>query len=111
MSSTPPRAAPPTPPPGSAATSCASSPSPASAGFGEARDRALALRTQCEGLDEHWTRTALEYQLALTGLLEGDPATAAGHARAMLEGTRGLGASLGVALGLDVLATALAAAA
>ncbi|MCX4985162.1 regulator [Streptomyces sp. NBC_00572] len=76
----------------------------------EARDRATALRTLCEGLDEHWTRTALEYQLALTGLLEGDPAAAAGHARAMLEGTRGLGASLGVALGLDVLATALAAA-
>ncbi|MFC9382130.1 ATP-binding protein [Streptomyces sp. NPDC057020] len=79
-------------------------------GLGEARDRALALRDLCEELDEHWTRTALEYQLALTGLLEGDPATAAGHARAMLEGTRGLGASLGVALGLDVLATALAAA-
>ncbi|MEV4936999.1 ATP-binding protein [Streptomyces zaomyceticus] len=76
----------------------------------EARDRALTLRALCEELDEHWTRTALEYQLALTGLLEGDPAAAAGHARAMLEGTRGLGASLGVALGLDVLATALAAA-
>ncbi|MEU2117422.1 NB-ARC domain-containing protein [Streptomyces sp. NPDC016459] len=76
----------------------------------EARERALALRALCEGLDEHWTRTALEYQLALTGLLEGAPATAAGHARAMLEGTRRLGASLGVALGLDVLATALAAA-
>ncbi|MFF1512231.1 ATP-binding protein [Streptomyces sp. NPDC058326] len=76
----------------------------------EARERALALRALCEELDEHWTRTALEYQLALTGLLEGDPVTAAGHARAMLEGTRGLGASLGVALGLDVLATALAAA-
>ncbi|MFD3728088.1 ATP-binding protein [Streptomyces sp. NPDC058671] len=76
----------------------------------EARERALALRALCEGIDEHWTRTALEYQLALTGLLEGDPATAAGHARAMLEGTRRLGASLGVALGLDVLATALAAA-
>ncbi|WP_435845795.1 ATP-binding protein [Streptomyces exfoliatus] len=76
----------------------------------EARDRALALRARCEDLDEHWVRTALEYQLALTGLLEGDPATAAGHARAMLEGTRALGASLGVALGLDVLATALAAA-
>ncbi|WP_435972788.1 ATP-binding protein [Streptomyces sp. Qhu_M48] len=76
----------------------------------EAREQALALRARCEELDEHWTRTALEYQLALTGLLEGDPATAAGHARAMLEGTRGLGASLGVALGLDVLATALAAA-
>ncbi|MFD0148086.1 ATP-binding protein [Streptomyces sp. NPDC055721] len=76
----------------------------------EARRRALALRALCEELDEHWTRTALEYQLALTGLLEGDPAAAAGHARAMLEGTRRLGASLGVALGLDVLATALAAA-
>ncbi|MEV6248785.1 regulator [Streptomyces sp. NPDC051742] len=76
----------------------------------EARDRALALRARCEELDEHWIRTALEYQLALTGLLEGDPAAAAGHARAMLEGTRALGASLGVALGLDVLATALAAA-
>ncbi|MGJ7419281.1 NB-ARC domain-containing protein [Streptomyces cinereoruber] len=76
----------------------------------EARERALQLRALCEELDEHWTRTALEYQLALTGLLEGDPATASVHARAMLEGTRRLGASLGVALGLDVLATALAAA-
>ncbi|MGW8354561.1 ATP-binding protein [Streptomyces wedmorensis] len=76
----------------------------------EARERALALRARCQDLDEHWTRTALEYQLALTGLLEGDPAAASGHARAMLEGTRSLGASLGVALGLDVLATALAAA-
>ncbi|MFJ3785265.1 ATP-binding protein [Streptomyces sp. NPDC090093] len=76
----------------------------------EARERALRLRALCEELDEHWTRTALEYQLALTGLLEGDPATASAHARAMLEGTRRLGASLGVALGLDVLATALAAA-
>ncbi|MFF5287566.1 ATP-binding protein [Streptomyces sp. NPDC013171] len=76
----------------------------------EARERALRLRALCEELDEHWTRTALEYQLALTGLLEGDPAAASGHARAMLEGTRSLGASLGVALGLDVLATALAAA-
>nr|WP_225803651.1 regulator [Streptomyces sp. NK15101] len=76
----------------------------------EARERALRLRARCEELDEHWTRTALEYQLALTGLLEGDPAAASGHARAMLEGTRSLGASLGVALGLDVLATALAAA-
>ncbi|MGW0120566.1 ATP-binding protein [Streptomyces sp. NPDC003327] len=76
----------------------------------EARARALALRTVCEELNELGTRTALEYHLALTGLLEGDPATAADHARAMLEGTRRLGASLGVALGLDVLATALAAA-
>ncbi|KAA6210688.1 ATP-binding protein [Streptomyces filamentosus] len=76
----------------------------------DARADALALRAHCERLDEHWTRTALEYQLALTGLLEGDPAAAAAHARAMLAGTRALGASLGVALGLDVLATAHAAA-
>ncbi|KOX16764.1 MULTISPECIES: ATP-binding protein [unclassified Streptomyces] len=76
----------------------------------EARERALHLRALCEELDEHWIRTALEYQLALTGLLEGDPEAASGHARAMLEGTRRLGAGLGVALGLDVLATALAAA-
>ncbi|WP_189802634.1 ATP-binding protein [Streptomyces tanashiensis] len=76
----------------------------------EAREQALRLRALCEGLDEWWTRTALDYQLALTGLLEGDAAAASAHARAMLEGTRRLGASLGVALGLDVLATALAAA-
>ncbi|MFJ5712663.1 ATP-binding protein [Streptomyces sp. NPDC093105] len=76
----------------------------------EARPEALALRALCDTLDEHWTRTALEYQLALTGLLEGDPAAAAAHARAMLAGTRALGAGLGVALGLDVLATAHAAA-
>ncbi|WP_435850964.1 ATP-binding protein [Streptomyces roseolus] len=76
----------------------------------EARADALALRTLCDTLDEHWTRTALEYQLALAGLLEGDPVTAAAHARAMLAGTRALGTGLGVALGLDVLATAHAAA-
>ncbi|MFE6229010.1 ATP-binding protein [Streptomyces sp. NPDC057854] len=76
----------------------------------EARPEALALRALCDTLDEHWTRTALEYQLALTALLEGEPAAAADHARAMLAGTRALGAGLGVALGLDVLATAHAAA-
>ncbi|MCZ0982330.1 hypothetical protein O1L60_34930 [Streptomyces diastatochromogenes] len=43
----------------------------------EARERALHLRDLCRELDEHWTRTALEYQLALTCLMEGDPAAAA----------------------------------
>ncbi|MFC9488076.1 regulator, partial [Streptomyces hydrogenans] len=76
----------------------------------EAREAALALLALCDTLDEHWTRTALAYQLALTDLLEGDPAAAARHARAMLAGTRALGAGLGTALGLDVLATAYAAA-
>ncbi|QGZ52106.1 regulator [Streptomyces sp. QHH-9511] len=75
----------------------------------EARREALALREVCAELGEHWTRASLDYQLALTGLLEGRPAIAADHARAMLEGKRRLGDGFGVALGLDVLAAALAA--
>ncbi|MFF8610387.1 ATP-binding protein [Streptomyces sp. NPDC015346] len=75
----------------------------------EARHEALALRQVCTDLGEHWTRASLDYQLALMGLLEGQPATAADHARAMLEGKRRLGDGFGVALGLDVLAAALAA--
>ncbi|MER7622205.1 NB-ARC domain-containing protein [Streptomyces sp. NPDC126503] len=76
----------------------------------EAETRARALRGRCEERGEHGIRTALSYHAALTCLLAGDPGAAAGHARAMLEGSRRLGARLGVALGLDVLATALAAA-
>ncbi|MEU8518734.1 regulator [Streptomyces sp. NBC_01216] len=75
----------------------------------EARAEALALRAVCLDLDEHWTRACLDYQLALTGLLGGEPASAVRHAREMLEGKRLLGDSFGVALGLDVLAAALAA--
>uniref|UniRef100_A0AAU2JKP5 Regulator n=1 Tax=Streptomyces sp. NBC_00049 TaxID=2903617 RepID=A0AAU2JKP5_9ACTN len=75
----------------------------------EARDEALALRALCVDRGEYWTRAYLDYQLALIGLLEGDPEAAADHARAMLEGKRKLGDGFGVALGLDVLAAALAA--
>ncbi|WP_375165083.1 regulator [Streptomyces sp.] len=76
----------------------------------EADAGARALRERCEERGEHGIRTALAYHSALICLLTGDPGAAAGHARAMLEGSRRLGARLGVALGLDVLATALAAA-
>ncbi|MET9375261.1 regulator [Streptomyces sp. NPDC002992] len=75
----------------------------------EARAAALSLRQTCAELGEHWTRAYLDYQLALIGLLEGEPESAAAHARAMLEGKRKLGDGFGVALGLDVLAAALAA--
>ena len=77
--------------------------------FDEARTEALALRDVCLDLQEHWTRAYLDYQLALIGLLDGDPAAAVTHAREMLEGKRLLRDSFGVALGLDVLAAALAA--
>ncbi|MER7957094.1 regulator [Streptomyces sp. NPDC096030] len=77
--------------------------------FDEARAEAHALRTACVELGEHWTRAYLDYQLALIGLLEGEPESAADHAREMLAGKRKLGDGFGVALGLDVLAAALAA--
>ncbi|MEU6879531.1 regulator [Streptomyces sp. NPDC046712] len=75
----------------------------------EARAEALALREVCAELGEHWTRAYLDFQLALIGLLEGEPDSAADHARAMLEGKRKLGDAFGVALGLDILAAAYAA--
>ncbi|MEU7484820.1 hypothetical protein [Streptomyces sp. NPDC042319] len=58
---------------------------------------------------ELWTRAYLSFQLALIALLKDEPGEAADHARAMLVGKRGLGDGFGVALGLDLLAAALAA--
>ncbi|MFF3290440.1 ATP-binding protein [Streptomyces sp. NPDC003023] len=75
----------------------------------QARAAAYALRERCARHGESWTRSYLSYQLALLALLDEQPRTAAAHARAMLVGKRGLGDSFGVALGLDVLAAALAA--
>ncbi|MEU1280819.1 NB-ARC domain-containing protein [Streptomyces sp. NPDC005805] len=77
--------------------------------FDEARAQAKALRRECVAAGEYWTRSYVHYQLALICLLTGEPEEAAGHARAMLAGKRGLGDSFGVALGLDLLAAALAA--
>ncbi|MGI5466214.1 ATP-binding protein [Streptomyces sp. CA-132043] len=74
-----------------------------------AQDLAHSLRQRCVEGGEFWTRAYLSYQLALIALLQDEPGEAADHARAMLVGKRGLGDSFGVALGLDLLAAALAA--
>ena len=75
----------------------------------EARRRALELRGHCAGVGEVWTRSYLDYQLALMALFEAEPHDAAAHARTMLEAKRQLGDAFGTALGLDLLAAALAA--
>ncbi|MFF7194821.1 ATP-binding protein [Streptomyces sp. NPDC008079] len=75
----------------------------------EARARARELRQHCAQLGEVWTLSYLEYQLALIALFQSAPHEAAGHARTMLESKRLLGDAFGIALGLDLLAAALAA--
>ncbi|GAA2248289.1 hypothetical protein GCM10010232_39520 [Streptomyces amakusaensis] len=76
----------------------------------EARERALFLRRGCVERGESWTRAYLDYQLSLIALFAGEPLDAAEHARAMLAGKSGIGDSFGIALGLDLLAAAIAAA-
>jgi hypothetical protein len=60
-------------------------------------------------IGEIWARSYLDYQLALNALLRGKPHEAAAHVRSMLEAKRLLGDAFGIALGLDLLAAALAA--
>ncbi|MEI7033810.1 ATP-binding protein [Streptomyces pratensis] len=75
----------------------------------EAEAGAIELRRSCEQAGEYWTRSYADYQLALIALLQGRPAASATHARSMLAGKHRLRDSFGVALGLDLLAAALAA--
>ncbi|MER7699559.1 regulator [Streptomyces sp. NPDC096095] len=75
----------------------------------EAEAAATDLRRACERGGEHWTRSYADYQLALIALLQGRPAASAAHARSMLAGKHRLRDSFGIALGLDVLAAAIAA--
>ncbi|WP_392670002.1 ATP-binding protein [Streptomyces sp. LN785] len=75
----------------------------------EAAEAAVVLRAACEARDECWTRSYVDYQLALIALLQGRPEASAAHARSMLAGKRRLRDSFGIALGLDVLAAAIAA--
>ncbi|MEV4878211.1 ATP-binding protein [Streptomyces cyaneofuscatus] len=70
---------------------------------------AAALRRSCERGGEFWTRSYADYQLALIALLQGRPEASATHARAMLAGKHRLRDSFGIALGLDILAAAIAA--
>ncbi|SEO79139.1 ATP-binding protein [Actinacidiphila rubida] len=77
--------------------------------FAEGRERAMELRGRCVQVGEVWTRSYLDYQLSLVALFSGSPAEAAAYARAMLESKQLLGDAFGIALGLDLLAAALAA--
>ncbi|MFJ2149408.1 ATP-binding protein [Streptomyces microflavus] len=70
---------------------------------------AATLRRSCELGGEYWTRSYADYQLALIALLQGRPEDSATHARAMLAGKYRLRDSFGIALGLDILAAAIAA--
>ncbi|MEV7295050.1 regulator [Streptomyces microflavus] len=70
---------------------------------------AATLRRSCELGGEYWTRSYADYQLALIALLQGRPEDSATHARAMLAGKHRLRDSFGIALGLDILAAAIAA--
>ncbi|OZG69713.1 regulator, partial [Hahella sp. CCB-MM4] len=77
--------------------------------LGESEAAAPALRQACERGGEFWTRSYADYQLALIALLQGRPEASATHARAMLAGKHRLRDSFGIALGLDLLAAAIAA--
>ncbi|MEV5615407.1 ATP-binding protein [Streptomyces bacillaris] len=75
----------------------------------ESLPAATALRRSCERGGEYWTRSYADYQLALIALLQGRPEDSAAHARDMLAGKHRLRDSFGIALGLDILAAAIAA--
>ncbi|MGW8401404.1 ATP-binding protein [Streptomyces lydicus] len=75
----------------------------------EARAEATALRAGCVRHGEHWTRSYTDYQLSLISLFQGRAEESAEHARAMLAAKQGIGDKFGIALGLDLLAAALAA--
>ncbi|WP_247690458.1 regulator [Streptomyces sp. B15] len=74
----------------------------------EARRDAEALRQECVRLGELWTRSYTDYQLALIALLENRACEAGAHARDMLRAKRRIRDRIGIALGLELLATAWA---
>ncbi|MGP3991357.1 ATP-binding protein [Streptomyces sp. 3N207] len=74
----------------------------------EARREAEALRRECVRLGEYWTRSYTDYQLALIALFESRAGAAGAHARDMLDAKRRIGDRFGIALGLELLATAWA---
>ncbi|WSY81790.1 NB-ARC domain-containing protein [Streptomyces sp. NBC_00876] len=75
----------------------------------ESAEAAAVLREACVARDECWTLSYVDYQLALIALLQGRARAAAAHARSMLVGKHRLRDSFGIALGLDILAAAVAA--
>ncbi|MER7462362.1 NB-ARC domain-containing protein [Streptomyces sp. NPDC097981] len=77
--------------------------------FEEATEEARGLREACAELGERWLRAYADYVLAVAALGLGHHGEAARHVRAMLSGKRLLGDRFGIALGLDLLAAAVAA--
>ncbi|WUQ31079.1 NB-ARC domain-containing protein [Streptomyces sp. NBC_00239] len=77
--------------------------------FEEASVEATELRDACTRLGERWLRAYADYVLALIALRSGRPDETERHVRAMLSGKRLLHDSFGIALGLDLLAAAVAA--
>ncbi|MFI0978575.1 ATP-binding protein [Streptomyces sp. NPDC021093] len=75
----------------------------------EAATAAAELRRVCAARGECWTRAYADYQLALVALLRGRADEAVAHARAMVDAKYRIRDSFGIALGLDLLAAALAA--
>ncbi|MEU6843390.1 NB-ARC domain-containing protein [Streptomyces sp. NPDC046716] len=71
----------------------------------QARQEAEAQREVCVELREFWTRSYLDYQLALIALIEERHEAAACHARDMLDAKQRIGDQFGIAMGLDLLAT------
>ncbi|MET9362753.1 NB-ARC domain-containing protein [Streptomyces sp. NPDC006632] len=77
--------------------------------YTEASAEAVRLRDECAARGERWMRAYADYMLAAGALALGRPAEAAAHVRAMLAGKRLLHDSFGIAMGLDLLACAVAA--
>ncbi|MFF5445525.1 ATP-binding protein [Streptomyces sp. NPDC012888] len=76
--------------------------------FQDATEEAGGLREACEELGERWLCAYADYVLAVAALGLDRHDAAARHVRSMLSGKRLLGDRLGIALGLDLLATAVA---
>ncbi|MER7342346.1 NB-ARC domain-containing protein [Streptomyces sp. NPDC000075] len=77
--------------------------------FEEAAEEANGLREACVALGERWLRAYADYVLAFAALGLGQHGEAARHVRAMLSGKRLLNDRFGIAIGLDLLAAAVAA--
>ncbi|KPI11531.1 NB-ARC domain protein [Actinobacteria bacterium OK074] len=74
----------------------------------QARYEANELRDTCGALDEYWTRSYVDHQLALIAVLERRAPDAVVHARAVLDAKQHIGDAFGVAMAMDLLAIALA---
>ncbi|RSS83115.1 NB-ARC domain-containing protein [Streptomyces sp. WAC06614] len=77
--------------------------------FEEAAEEARGLREACAALGERWLRAYADYVLSSAALGRGRHGEAVRHVRAMLAGKQLLGDRIGIAVGLDLQAAAVAA--